>query len=160
MLVLSGQFGHVRRQSIVNKPLSLHALAAILGRTSLLLLVSAVIAGIFGMHVVSGSHGAHTATFASQIQAADSSPHAHGSSQLLHGPSTAEADTCTSGSCSCAQATSANCIPSLKTGSLAAPPPATAVAISSTVRGQQSPRAYWSYRPDAPTPGRLSISRT
>ncbi|WP_162486168.1 hypothetical protein [Arthrobacter sp. Rue61a] len=136
------------------------ALSTISGRLSLLLLVAAVIAGIFGMHVVSGSHGVHSADSVSPEVAPDSSPHAHASSQLLHGPSPAEADRCTSGGCSCVQADNANCIPSLKTGSLAAPPPGTAVAIISATRGHQEPPPFWSYRPDAPTPGQLSISRT
>ncbi len=71
-------------------------------------------AGIFGMHVVSGSHGAHPASSASPVVTAGSSPpHAHENLQL-HGNSSADTDKCRSASCSCTQASATNCIPSLK----------------------------------------------
>lgn len=144
----------------MNRPVSPQAVASILGRIPLLLLVAAVIAGIFGMHVVSGSHGTHSATSASLTEAAVAAPHVHGSSPKLPGISPAEADKCTSGSCSCAATANANCTPSLKTGSLAAQPPGTAVAIVSATWGHHEGPSLWRYRPEAPTPGQLSISRT
>lgn len=130
-----------------------------LGRVPLLLLVAAVMAGIFGMHVVSGSHGAHSASSASPIIPAESALHVHDTAQL-HGSPPADADKCTSGSCSCTQATTTNCIPSLQTGSLAAPPPAVAVgAIPVSWELHNLPRS-WSYQPLGPTPVQLCISRT
>ncbi|MDI2035842.1 DUF6153 family protein [Paenarthrobacter nitroguajacolicus] len=143
----------------MNRPPSEDARASLLGRASLLLLVAAVIAGIFGMHVVTGSHDTHSANPA--IPSGTASPHhVHETSQQMHKTAPVEADKCTSGSCSCTEASSANCIPSLKTGSLAAPPPDTAVAITSDPWGTHKAAPVWSYRPVAPTPVQLSISRT
>ena len=137
----------------------MHAAAVILRRASLLLLVAAVIAGIFGMHVVSGSHGAHAANPAT-LTVTTASHHEHGSSKHLLATSPSEAEQCASGSCSCAQSSSANCTPSLKTGSLAAPPPGIGIATIPVARGTDDAPPSWSYRPAAPTPGQLSISRT
>ncbi|NWL35267.1 hypothetical protein [Paenarthrobacter nitroguajacolicus] len=149
----------------MKKPISPQTPAAVLEpltflrRVSLLLLVTAVMAGIFGMHVVSGSHGAHSASSVSPVIAAESALHVHDTVQLHRSPP-ADADKCSSGSCSCTQATTTNCIPSLQTGSLAAPPPAVAVAaipVSWELHG--FPR-FWSYQPLGPTPVQLCISRT
>ncbi|WP_157367007.1 hypothetical protein [Arthrobacter sp. M2012083] len=151
--------------SIVKKPMSLQTPAAglgpltYLGRASLLLLVAAVLAGIFGMHVVSGSHGAHSANFVSPAVAAESAPHVHNTVQL-HGSWPADADKCASGSCSCTRATTTNCIPSLQTGSLAAPPPAVAVGVTPVSLELHSLPRSWSYQPLGPTPLQLCISRT
>ncbi len=161
-----GKAGQRRRWlSIMKKPIPPQTPAAVLGpltflrRVSLLLLVAAVMAGIFGMHVVSGSHGAHPASSASPVVTAGSSPHAHENLQL-HGNSSADPDKCRSASCSCTQASTTNCIPSLKTGSLAAPPPAVAIgATPASLELHNFPRS-WSYQPPGPTPVQLCISRT
>lgn len=136
-----------------------------LRKASLLLLVAAVITGIFGMHVVSGSHGTHPANPASPVIAAEPTPHGHHTPQLHgtpqpYGSSPAEADKCTSGSCSCTEAAATNCIPSLQTGSLAAPPPAVAVGVIPASRELHVLPLSWSYQPLGPTPGKLCISRT
>lgn len=138
----------------VNSVTVMRFVATIRRRVPLLLLVAAVIAGIFGMHVVNGSHSAHS-TSALTVAA----QHEHGS-QHLQTSSPAEADKCTAGSCSCAQTGNANCTPSHQTGSLAAPPPGDAVVVIATASAPRDPSPSWSYRPAAPTPGQLSISRT
>ena len=140
--------------------LSYRTFAAFRRRASLLLLVAAVIAGIFGMHVVNGSHSTHASTAAATLPTAAAAHHAHGTSQHLSQTPLAEADKCTSGSCACSQAAGPTCTPSLKTGSLAASAPGDAVAADSPVRGHDEPQPSWSYQPAGPTPGQLSISRT
>ncbi len=144
----------------MNNLLSHLTLAAFRRRAPLLLLVAAVIAGILGMHVVNGSHGTHSVNAATPLPTASAIHNAHGSPQHLSETPPAEADKCTSGSCACSQAASANCTPSLKTGSLAASPPGDAVPADSPDRGHDEPQPSWTYQPTAPTPGQLSISRT
>jgi len=142
----------------VSRPLTPRVLQALTQRIPLLLLVATVIAGIFGMHIVNGSHGTHSANAPSVP--AGVAVHAHDSSQHLLATLPAETDTCASESCACTQASSANCTPSLKTGSLAAPPPGTTIAVFSAVWGAHDAPPFWTYRPEAPAPGQLSISRT
>ncbi|UXM90703.1 DUF6153 family protein [Paenarthrobacter sp. JL.01a] len=139
----------------MNRLTFLDAGATIRRRVPLLLLVAAVIAGIFGMHVVSGSHARHSNSTAGAVF-----HHEHGPAQHLQTSSPADAEQCTSGSCSCAQTGNANCTPSHKTGSLAAPPPGDAVVVTATATAPRDPSPSWSYRPAAPTPRQLSISRT
>ncbi|MFK0039292.1 hypothetical protein ACIQTW_05575 [Paenarthrobacter sp. NPDC090517] len=136
-----------------------------LERASLLVLVAAVIAGIFGMHVVTGSHGTHPANSESPVVAAESALHVHDTVQFygssrLHGSSPADADKCTSGSCSCTEAAATNCIPALQTGSLAAPPPTAAVGVIPASQELHVLPRSWSYQPLGPTPLQLCISRT
>lgn len=145
----------------MSKLLSPQALAASLVRALLLLLVTAVIAGIFGMHIISGSHGAggtHGTHAASPVVSTSSSHHAHGPSHEVSGASAGDDHGTEFGSCSCTQA--ASCIPSLTTASLSAPPPGTTGEV--TPASWELPTIFpsWSYQPHGPTPGQLCISRT
>ncbi|WP_396136674.1 DUF6153 family protein [Arthrobacter sp. WCS2018Hpa-5b] len=138
-----------------------------LRRASLFLLVLGVIAGIFGMHVVMGSHTTHSAP-ATQASTLHSEHHGHStagsqSASTHHHPlsSSIEAESCSTGSCSCAESTAEHCIPSLKTGSLLAPLPGSGVGgladgLWATV---EAPRT-WTYTPPRPSLSQLSISRT
>ncbi|YCK83115.1 hypothetical protein M1D89_07760 [Arthrobacter sp. D3-18] len=131
----------------------------VVGRASLLLLIAAVIAGIFGMHVVSGSHGIHSANSLPTVVTTEPALHVHDTVQHPGGSPT-EADKCTSGSWSCTQAATTNCIPALKTGSLAAPPPAVAAGVVPVPLELHGLPGFWSYQPLGPTPLQLCISRT
>ncbi|QCO99573.1 hypothetical protein FCN77_20000 [Arthrobacter sp. 24S4-2] len=154
---------------------------AFLRRAGLFAAVLALIAGIFGMHVMTATHALHSpATAAAALgahhesSAAGRTPeHASGS---LFAPDTPDAPAtsgpddqsatgkvqCTgSGNCSSMQAMSASCTPSVKTGSLTAPLPATGVSFRKPNTG--APAAIstrWSYLPGSPSPGDLCISRT
>ncbi|WP_374956258.1 DUF6153 family protein [Arthrobacter sp. MYb23] len=126
-----------------------------------------VIVGIFGMHVVMGSHATHSAP-ATQAFTLHSVHHGHSTagsqaSSKLHHPlaPSIDAESCSSGSCSCAQSTAEHCIPSLKTGSLIAPLPGSGVvaAVAGPSAPLESP-STWSYAPPRPSLSQLSISRT
>jgi hypothetical protein len=153
-----------------------HARAiAFLRRTGLFAAVLALIAGIFGMHVMTATHAMHSpATAAAAVSAQhESSPAGH-TGEHSPGPSSAsdmpeaegEAGTrtvqCTdSGNCTNMQAMTAACTPSAKTGSLAAPLPGTGIIARNINTGTLATiSARRSYRPGSPSPGELCISRT
>ncbi|WP_353611617.1 DUF6153 family protein [Arthrobacter sp. EpRS71] len=126
-----------------------------------------VIAGILGMHVVMGSHTAHSAP-ATQASTLHSDHHAHSTAgsqaaSTLHHPlaSSLDAESCSTGSCSCSQSTAEHCIPSLKTGSLIAPLPGSGVGglADGLPATGEAPRT-WTYAPPRPSLSQLSISRT
>jgi hypothetical protein len=148
---------------------------AFLRRAGLFAAVLALIAGIFGMHVMTATHALHSpATAAAAVVAHHESSNAghmaeHPSGPLLApdtpGPDDESAGgnvqcTC-SGSCSSMQAMSASCTPSVKTGSLAAPLPGTGISFRNPNTGALATiSARWSYLPGSPSPGDLCISRT
>ena len=148
---------------------------AFLRRAGLFTAVLALIAGIFGMHVMTATHAMHSpATAAATVSAHhESSPAGH-AGKLPAGPSSApdvhaaqdEAGArtvqCTdSNNCTSMQSMTAACTPSAKTGSLAAPLPGTGIIAGNTNAGTQSTiSALWSYLPVSPSPGELCISRT
>lgn len=152
-----------------------HAPALVfLRRAGLFAAVLALIAGIFGMHVMTATHAAHSSAMAGAVGAQ------HGSSPAGHtvdhasGPSSApdmpgahgQADTrsvqcADSGACAGMQPMTASCTPSAKTGSLSAPLPGTGVIARDTNTGSPATiSARWSYLPVSPSPGELCISRT
>lgn len=154
-----------------------HATAiAFLRRAGLLTAVLALIAGIFGMHVMTATHAAHSpATAAATVSAHhDSSPAGDHAGEHPPGPSSApdvhaaqdEAGArtvqCTdSNTCTSMQSMTSACTPSAKTGSLTAPLPGTGIIASNTTAGTQSTiSALWSYLPGSPSPDELCISRT
>ncbi|MCM0615501.1 DUF6153 family protein [Paenarthrobacter sp. TYUT067] len=143
------------------------ALLQPLRRASLLVLVFGVIAGIFGMHVVTDSHATHSAP-ATQALALHSAHLGHATpgsqaASTLHHPlgSSIDAQSCSSGSCSCAESTAEHCTPSLKTGSLVAPLPGSGAGglADGPWATVEAPRA-WTYLPPKPSLSQLSISRT
>ena len=147
-----------------------------LRRAGMFSLVFALIAGIFGMHVMSGHHSMHgpasAMTGTESIGPSGHLHHAHaageaaaitaGAADTAAGHEIPAAAGCPDGDCSGAQAMTVSCIPAGKTGSLAAPVPGTAVFAAALVRagpaGQVSGRS--AHKPDTPTPCELSISRT
>lgn len=148
---------------------------AFLRRAGLVTAVLALMAGIFGMHVVTATHALHTPAAAAPTVSAphDSSPAGH-TAEHLSGPSSApdvhaaedKAGTRTvqcadSGNCTSMQSMSGACTPSAKTGSLTAPLPGTGIIARDTNTGTRSTiNALWSYLPDGPSPAELCISRT
>ncbi|MDZ4089795.1 MAG: hypothetical protein U1D68_01115 [Arthrobacter sp.] len=148
---------------------------AFLRRAGLFTAVLALIAGIFGMHVMTATHALHSPATAAATAGAhhDSSTAGH-AGEAPAGPSSArvvhaaqdEAGARTvqcadSNKCTSMQSMSAACTPSAKTGSLAAPLPGTLIIARTTSTGTQSTiSALWSYLPGSPSPGELCISRT
>jgi hypothetical protein len=145
-----------------------------LRRAGLFATLLAVIFGILGMHVMTGTHFPATVTAAVLTPTtgaghAESTPgHAgHGTPvTTLAYPSnqdaaaTSEQCSC-SGSCVDGHAMTAACTPTAKTGSFTAPLPGTTViAVISGGAADGMIPGLWSYLPDTPSPGELSISRT
>lgn len=148
---------------------------AFLRRAGLLATVLALIAGIFGMHVMTTTHAVHSpATAGAAVSAHYESSASGHTGDHAPGPSSApdmpgargEAGTrtvqCTdSGTCTSMQAMTGSCTPSAKTGSLAAPLPGTGIIARNTNTGTLATiSALWSYLPGSPSPGELCISRT
>ncbi|MDD1478522.1 hypothetical protein [Arthrobacter sp. H16F315] len=148
---------------------------ALLRRAGLFTAVLALIAGIFGMHVMTATHAMHSPAAAAATVGThhDSSPAGH-TGEHLPGPSSAaempaaqdeagaRTGQCTdSDNCTSTQSMTAACTPSAKTGSLAAPLPGTGIiAWNSNAETQSTISARWSYLPGSPSPDELCISRT
>lgn len=135
---------------------------AFLRKIGLLAAVLSIIAGIFGMHVISPAHSAqHQAT--SHQQAAsqhDPSGHVHTTAADVAAVSSMEQCSC-SGDCTSMEATQASCTLSTNTTSLAAPFPGISwVGVNTNARGANLATAHWAFHPSSPSPGELSISRT
>ncbi|TQJ38131.1 hypothetical protein FBY33_0123 [Arthrobacter sp. SLBN-112] len=145
-----------------------------LRRAGLFGAVLALIAGIFGMHVMTTTHALHSPSMAAAAGSAHHEAPVGGHTgghlpvslapdlpgfQTVSGP---DASHCPdSGNCTSMQAMSASCTPSAKSGSLAAPLPGTWVAARSTnTASPTDTSAGWSYLPGSPSPGELCISRT
>jgi hypothetical protein len=153
-----------------------HARAiAFLRRAGLVTAVLALMAGIFGMHVMTATHAMHSpATAAATVSAHhDAYPAGHAgvatagpfSEPDLHAAQDeagARTVQCTgSNTCTSMQSMTAACTPSAKTGSLAAPLPRTGIIARNTTAGTHSTiNALWSYLPDGPSPAEFCISRT
>lgn len=144
-----------------------------LRRAGLLGVVLALMAGIFGMHVLTTSHALHSSAMAAAAGSADHESSGTGDAEHHLAASTAgmaggqagsamDAVQCSdSGNCTSMHAMTAACTPSAKSGSLAAPLPGTCViARSSITEALTDTGAAWSYRPGSPSPGELCISRT
>jgi hypothetical protein len=156
-----------------------NAASAFLHRAGLLAGLLAVLAGILGMHVLTGTHSMHspaaltaaagTATVHTESAAADghaehgvanASP-AHLSSGGHNAPSAfVEQCSCSDG-CAGMPTMTVSCTPLGKTGSLSVPLPGTAVfGAISNARAPGEVTGFYSYFPGSPSPGELSISRT
>ena len=146
-----------------------------LRRAGLFTAVLALIAGIFGMHVMTATHAMHSsAPAATTVSAPHNSFPAGHPAEHLYGPFSApemsaahdEAGArsvqCTdSDNCTSMQSITAACTPSAKTGSLAAPLPGTGIIARNTNAAMPSAIGLlWSYLPGSPSPGELCISRT
>ena len=141
----------------------------------LLVTVMALIAGVLGMHVMTGLHTQHPMSTAETMfisgETADHGTAAHdhhgGGASITDaeadaGPATGPLAQCAcSGNCSTEHAMGVSCVPSTATSVLAAPLPDASTTVPSSFRpvatGTSTLR---SYLPGSPSPGELSISRT
>jgi len=161
-----------------------HAPAAGLRSFGLLALVLAVLAGLLGMHVFVGAHGAHASATPSatgaQAVPADAAASAHSTSVHSTAGHSAAAQMAsdhshpavhheTSGppSCGCGgacgeqQTAHTSCMPAPSGTSLSAPTPGTTLlAVQPRITTATRPASVYSYLPATPTPNELSISRT
>ena len=136
-------------------------LASLLRRAALLAGVLAVIAGIFGMHVMTASHASHAGAGHTHASTAHSST-AHASG--LGHPAAGAVVVLSAGgvcaeTCPGAEEAGASCVPSAAAGSFSvvAPP---APVMHQGPAGAAVTAAGYSYIPSGPTPCELSISRT
>lgn len=150
--------------------------AAFLRRTGLLFGLLAIVAGIFGMHVMTGTHSLHppaavTATSPGvQAGAAAADGHAvhqaSGTSRADPAADIRDAAGTSTQMCSCSDcgngrhAMTMSCIPSVKNASLAAPSPGSTVFIISQAGAAGAVPGHYFHLPGTPSPGELSISRT
>lgn len=153
--------------------------SGVLMRSAVLVGVLAVIAGIFGMHVMTGSHASHPGAAYSGAAHAVVGHAASGHSAAAHLPAADDGEGQPGGpahsagdaavvlsagavcgeACPGAEEAGAECVPSANAGSLTvvAPP---APAIDQAPPGPAVAAAAYSYIPSGPTPCDLSISRT
>lgn len=145
-----------------------------LRRAGLLAGMLAIIAGIFGMHILTGSHSMPTAaagpgTDASQMVAAPAAGHtghaqgptAAPDTSATQGTTSMPASSCADpGACTTMSAMDAVCIPSPGTTSLAAPLPGTTPFAVQDGSNTAVPATAYVYLPSSPSPGELCISRT
>ena len=136
-------------------------LASLLRRAALFAGVLAVIAGIFGMHVMTASHASHAGaghTHASTAHA--STTHSSGLGHPAAGAVVVlSAGAVCAETCPGAEEAGASCVPSAAAGSFSvvAPP---APVMHQGPAGAAVTAAGYSYLPSGPTPCELSISRT
>ncbi|MFJ6375399.1 hypothetical protein ACIQH9_06690 [Pseudarthrobacter oxydans] len=151
-------------------------IATFLLRAGLLTAALAIIAGIFGMHVMTGAHnmtGAHTMTPAAveatliQVQSAQTTHGSHqqslsfGAAAVSSVPVSGLSSSCASpGTCPEMSAMNAACVLSAASTSFSAPLPGTAPYASPDVNCQAATSIGYSYWPGSPSPGDLCISRT
>ncbi len=146
---------------------------ALLARAALLAGLLAIVAGILGMHIMTGTHAMPTAATSHDtgalpaMQAASdhpghladitAAPGTSATQSLAHapGPSCAAA-----GGCTMMSAMHGDCVPSPGNTALAAPPPGTTPLPSSGGTFTGIPTTVYAYLPRSPSPGQLSISRT
>lgn len=156
-------------------------LATLMGRAVLLAGILAIVAGILGMHTLTGNHAAHTLGAGAPPSYATAAPTGHGpSAHSGHGPSAhsgmvqgnrsvvrgepaaygASAVAC-SGTLGSTESPAVACTPLAKAGSLVAPEPGSAGQLADArVSSGVGTMRFYAYLPDGPSPGDLSISRT
>ena len=135
---------------------------AFLRKMGLLAAVLSIIAGIFGMHVISPAHSAqHQGTTHQQTASQHgASVHAHAAVPDIAAAWSMEHCSC-SGDCPGAEAAPASCTLSTNATSLAAPfPGSTWLGANTSARAANQATAFWAFHPSSPSPGELSISRT
>jgi len=148
---------------------------AFLRGAALLAGLLAIVAGILGMHIMTGTHAMPAAATGYETGALHAMPahpdhaaeiHVEDTTKvtgttaapgIVHAPGPSCADT---GRGTMMSAMRGDCIPSPGTTTLAAPPPGTTPLPSSggTITG--IPITVYEYLPRSPSPGQLSISRT
>lgn len=148
---------------------------AFLLRAGFLTAALTIIAGIFGMHIMTGAHhmgAAHTmpAATAQSTMHLESLPahHAHPPGSSRERAAVIQAATGFSSSSPCAPASSCpemsaggnTCVLSPGKTSLTAPDPGTAPYALPDLSAAAAASTNYSYSPDSPSPGDLCISRT
>jgi len=125
--------------------------------TALLAGLLAIVAGILGMHILTGTHAMPASDHPDHVADITALPGASAAQSLTHAPGPACADTARG---TMTSTMGGNCIPSPGNTTLAAPPPGTMPLPSSggTITG--IPTIGYAYLPRSPSPGQLSISRT
>ena len=146
--------------------------AAFLHRAGLLIGMLAIIAGILGMHILSGTHPMqapaaglgtdkpHERQVSVAVPAAPGGTAAHGTPAPQSLPPTSERSCATATLCVSMSAMDAVCIPSPGSPQLTVPLPGFtpfAATVPPTLPAGFSP---YSYLPGSPSPGDLCISRT
>lgn len=146
--------------------------AAFLLRGALLAGLLAIVAGILGMHIMTGTHAMPAASTAHDTWAPHAMPapehpghvaditNVQGTSAapgITHAPGPSCADTC---GCTMMSAMGGDCVPSPGTTTLAAPPPGTTPLASSGGPITGVSAIGYGFIPQSPSPGQLSISRT
>jgi hypothetical protein len=144
-------------------------------RAGFLAAALAIIAGLFGMHIMTGAHGmaahgmpmageGHTAA---QVSADPAGHSGHGTEPAGRGMTAVAAATGSPSSCSSAgacpemSAGGAACVLAPANTSLTAPQPGTAPCAVPDLAGTAAAAGTnYSYSPDSPSPGDLCISRT
>ncbi|MDI3243215.1 hypothetical protein QK292_16825 [Arthrobacter sp. AL08] len=145
---------------------------AFLLRGAVLAGLLAIVAGILGMHIMTGTHampGAATAHDTGALHAMPAPVHPGHAADIAkiqrtstapgiaHAPGPSCADT---GACTMMSAIGGDCVPSPGTTTLAAPPPGTTALTSSGGPITGVPAIGYGFIPRSPSPGQLSISRT
>lgn len=135
---------------------------AFLRKMGLRAAVLSIIAGIFGMHVISPAHSAQHQAAAHQqtVSQHRASVHAHAGVPDVAAAWSMEHCSC-SGDCPGMKVAPAPCTLSTNTTTLAAPfPGSTWAGVNTDVRAANQATAFWAFHPSSPSPGELSISRT
>jgi hypothetical protein len=148
-------------------------IAALLGRAGLIAGMLAVIAGILGMHVMTGSHSMHAAAgpetgllHAAASTAPGHAGHSHlGAATAMPAATATESTTDTAscpdpGHCPSAASMGGVCVPAPGTSSLAAPLPGSTPFSVQSSAGLAVTVVGYTYLPNGPSPGELCISRT
>lgn len=146
---------------------------ALLRRAAVLAGLLAIVAGILGMHIMTGTHAMQAAATGHDtgalhaMQAASEHPGhladitaVSGSSaaqSLTHAPGPSCADT---SGCTMMSSMVGGCIPFPGNTTLAAPPPGATPLPSSGRTNTGIPTSGYAFLPQSPSPGQLSISRT
>jgi hypothetical protein len=148
-------------------------LTAFLLRAGFLTAALAIIAGIFGMHIMTGTHhlsAAHSmpaAAVESSVELQDvPDGHSHATGASPQVPAVTQAATGSSSSCapagSCHEMSAGGnaCVLSPGNTSLTAPAPGTAPYALPDFGAAAAASTNYSYSPASPSPGELCISRT
>ena len=138
-----------------------------LRRFSVLVGVLAIVAGIFGMHIMTGTHHTPPAAAvtgerlhaAQEPAAGQTLPRPATVGPGSHSMSTSPSSCTDTSGCTTMSTADGTCIPSPGHASLAAPPPgSTGLTDQSQATVVTAPR--YAYLPGSPSPGELCISRT
>ncbi len=145
---------------------------ALLLRGALLAGLLAIVAGILGMHIMTGTHAMPAAatghnTGAPHAMPAPEHPGHVADITKIQGTSAAAGSTHApgpscgdSGGCTMMSAMGGDCVPSPGTTTLAAPPPGITPLTSGGGPITGVPASGYEFIPRSPSPGQLSISRT